>query len=85
MSKSTTRNWQRASQLNEKRHDRASVCDVDPEAAEACRGVFGAARASSDWREIIDDDSVDLIVLATHTNLRRDLIIPALEAGKPVF
>lgn len=61
------------------------VCDVDPSAAESCRDEYGAGRAETDWRRVVAADDVDLILLATHTNLRGQLIIPALRAGKPVY
>lgn len=61
------------------------TCDLNAEAAAECRDRFGASRAASDWREVVADPDVDLIVLCAHTNLRSQLIIPALKAGKPVF
>lgn len=61
------------------------TCDQDQGLAEESRATFGARRASGDWREVVAADDVDVIVLATHTNLRRDLIVPALAAGKPVL
>ena len=61
------------------------ACDAVRDVAESTQQEFGAERISTDWREVVDADDVDLIVLATHTNLRADLICPALEAGKPVY
>ncbi len=63
----------------------AVTCDIDAQAAEECRRQFNARRSCSDWREIIDDPSIKLIVMATHTNLRSQLILPALKAGKAVY
>jgi len=62
-----------------------AACDVDPGAAKSCREEFGAKRAETDWRCVVEADDVDMIILATHTNLRSDLIVPALGAGKPVY
>ena len=61
------------------------VCDAVPSAAEECQRQFGARRAYTDWGQVVADPDVDLILLATHTNLRRDLIVPALKTGKPVY
>lgn len=61
------------------------TCDLDRDTAETCRIKFGAQRAETDWRKVIDASDVDFIVLATHVNLRGELIIPALKAGKPVY
>lgn len=62
-----------------------ATCDLDAKTAELARDDFGAQRAETDWRKIVDAGDVDLIVLATHTNLRGELIVPALYAGKPVY
>ncbi|MCX5642247.1 MAG: Gfo/Idh/MocA family oxidoreductase [Candidatus Omnitrophica bacterium] len=61
------------------------TCDREEKVAEMCRAQFGAQRAETDWRKVVTDPEVDLIVLATHVNLRGELIIPALKNGKPVY
>ncbi|MDD3928132.1 MAG: Gfo/Idh/MocA family oxidoreductase, partial [bacterium] len=63
----------------------AVACDVDAATAQMCKEKFGAGRAETDWHKLIDDKDIDLFVLATHTNLRGEFIVPALEAGKPVY
>ncbi|HSW46713.1 MAG TPA: Gfo/Idh/MocA family oxidoreductase [Phycisphaerae bacterium] len=63
----------------------AVTCDIDAQAADQCRQQFGARRACSDWQEIVADPDIRLIVMATHTNLRGRLILPALKAGKAVY
>ncbi len=82
---SFARGWHLPNILANPRAELVAACDVDPEAAEECRRRFGAVRAVVDWHELIDDPSIDLIVLATHTGLRGELIVPALAAGKPVY
>jgi len=67
------------------RADLAVACDMDPATAEHCREGFGAGRAETDWRRVVAAGDVAAIILATHTNLRGELIIPALRAGKPVY
>ncbi len=62
-----------------------ATCDLDAENAAQCRAQFGARRAETDWRKVIAAPDVDLCILATHTNLRGGFILPALEAGKPVY
>ncbi len=62
-----------------------ATCDVDPQVAAECAQKFGAQRHETDWRRIVEADDIDLIILATHINLRGELIIPALKAGKPVY
>lgn len=63
----------------------AVACDADRDTAEAACRDFAGQRATTDWRAVIDDPSVDVIVLATHTGLREQLIVPALHAGKAVY
>ncbi|MCC7519180.1 MAG: Gfo/Idh/MocA family oxidoreductase [Verrucomicrobiae bacterium] len=62
-----------------------AACDMDVAAAESARADFGAERAETDWRKVVAAKDVDLCVLSTHTNLRGEFIIPALESGKAVY
>ena len=62
-----------------------ATCDIDKNTAETCKDRFGAERAETDWRKVVDAGDVDMAILATHTNLRGEFIIPALKAGKPVY
>ena len=61
----------------------ARIADVD---LERDRGVaLGAYRLSRDWREIVDDPAIDLVVeLVGGTRAARDLVLAALDAGKHV-
>lgn len=61
------------------------VCDTDLENLNYCQKQFGAVRAESDWRKVVNARDVDLCVLATHQTFRGEFIIPALRAGKPVY
>jgi len=62
-----------------------ATCDIDRTAAEACRDEFGAQRAETDWKRIVEAPDIDACILCTHTNLRGAFIVPALEAGKAVY
>ena len=79
------RGWHCPSVRDNPRARLVAACDRDESLARACAEQFGAPWAGSDWRAVLADPAVDAIVLATHTNLRAELIVPALEAGKPVF
>jgi predicted dehydrogenase len=61
------------------------ACDVNARMAEDFRKTFNAGTSCTDWQDVVDRNDVDFIVLATHTNLRSEVILPALAAGKPVF
>ncbi len=67
------------------RIDLVAVCDLNEAVAKACRETFGARRFETDWRKVVAADDIDLCILATHTNLRGEFIIPAIEAGKAVY
>ncbi len=62
-----------------------ATCDRDAATAEDCRQRFGAQRAETDWRRVVAADDIDVCILATHTNLRGEFIIPAVEHGKAVY
>ena len=79
------RGWHLPNVRDNPRTELAIACDVEREAAEqACRD-FGGRHIETDWRAVVDNPQVDLVILATHTGLRKELIIPVLYAGKPVY
>ncbi|MHC4873069.1 MAG: Gfo/Idh/MocA family oxidoreductase [Planctomycetota bacterium] len=61
------------------------TCDISEEVAKSSMEQFGAQRCTTNWKEVVEADDIDMIVLATHTNLRGELICAALEKGKPVY
>jgi len=46
---------------------------------------YGAAYATTDYRELLADPEIDAILLTTRHNLRREIILEAAAAGKHVF
>ncbi|MFP4027294.1 MAG: Gfo/Idh/MocA family protein [Candidatus Brocadiia bacterium] len=62
-----------------------TVCDIKPEAAEKAAQDFEAETWCTDWREVIGSGEIELVVLCTHTELRCELIVAAMEAGIPVY
>jgi predicted dehydrogenase len=63
----------------------AIVSDTDPARVEEAVGSFGYARGSADWRSVIDDPAVDLVMIAAPNALHVGLIEASVEAGKAVF
>lgn len=61
------------------------VADLDPDAAEAGRGLGRAQRASTDHVAAIHDEDVEAVVIVTPTNTHAALIDEALRAGKAVW
>jgi predicted dehydrogenase len=63
----------------------AIVSDTDPARVDEAVGSFGYARGSADWRSVIDDPAVDIVMIAAPNALHVELIEAAAEAGKAVF
>lgn len=53
--------------------------------AEKYRASFGFARATSDWRKLVEDPRVEAIVIATPQKFHREIAELAFSLGKPVL
>jgi inositol 2-dehydrogenase len=63
----------------------ASVSDVVEERAAQLAEEFGVGSWTADYREILDDSSVDAIFVTSSTSTHREVVIAAAEAGKAIF
>ncbi|WP_022706073.1 Gfo/Idh/MocA family protein [Paracoccus zeaxanthinifaciens] len=61
------------------------ICASRPESAERYRREYGFARATADWRELVNDPRVEAIVIATPQDTHRQIAEAAFALGKPVF
>lgn len=61
------------------------VCASSPESAERYRKAYGFARATHDWRALVEDPAVDAIVIATPQETHREIAEAAFRLRKPVF
>jgi predicted dehydrogenase len=62
------------------------VAEIDEARRNEMAAAINATSAISDWRRLIDDDSVDaLIISMTPETARFPMVMAALEAGKSVF
>ena len=61
------------------------ICGSTPESGERYAGAFGFARAANNWRELVADEMVDAIVIASPQTTHREIAEAALAAGKPVL
>ncbi|SDJ75048.1 Gfo/Idh/MocA family protein [Aliiruegeria lutimaris] len=61
------------------------ICSSSAETSERYRRAFGFARATHDWRTLVEDRSVDAIVIATPQALHREIAEAAFALGKPVL
>ena len=61
------------------------VCDVDDARRERAQKELGAKVAHSDLRRVLDDDSIDAVIVATPDHWHAPAAIMALDAGKHVY
>lgn len=63
----------------------SAVADVNRAAAEAVASEWNVPKVTDDVRELLDDPSLDAIVIASATNTHVDIIEQAARAGKHIF
>ena len=61
------------------------ICASTPESAEGYRAQYGFARATDDWRVLVEDPKVEAIVIASPQSTHRDIAVAAFALGKPVL
>jgi predicted dehydrogenase len=57
----------------------------DPENLEKVRAEFSVERKTHDYKEILADPEVELVIITTPPNLHREMFIASLRAGKHVL
>ncbi len=67
--------------------DVVAVCDLVSERAADAKAKFGSADsyATTDWHEVVNDDSLDVIYVCTWNVSHAEITCAALEAGKHVM
>jgi predicted dehydrogenase len=63
----------------------AWLCDSDPDRLAAFAGRYPQAKSSGRYEELLDDDALDAVVIATPVPTHNDLARRALAAGKHVL
>ena len=63
----------------------AAMSASSPESAHRTAAELGIPRVHADWRAVVDDPSVDAVVVATWPDLHAPVTIAALAAGKHVL
>ncbi|WP_370232262.1 Gfo/Idh/MocA family protein [Cognatishimia sp.] len=61
------------------------VCASSPDSAERYRAAYGFARATDDWRSLVEDPRVEAIVIASPQDTHRRVAEAAFALGKPVL
>lgn len=62
-----------------------AVCDVSLEAAKKYADKYGVKKAYGNADEMITDENIDIIYIATPHNLHHRFLVQSLKAGKHVF
>jgi predicted dehydrogenase len=66
--------------------DVVALCDHDPAAAEARRAeFFPRARVFTDYRAVLEQPAVEVVDIATHTDVRPPIVDDCLRAGRHVL
>src|SRR5688572_21080461 len=65
--------------------DLVYVCDLDSERAGKAAGLVPGAQPIADLRRVLDDQSIDVVSIATPDHWHTPAAILALEAGKHVY
>ncbi|MCW3001744.1 MAG: Gfo/Idh/MocA family oxidoreductase [Conexibacter sp.] len=63
----------------------AWLCDLDPDHLERFGGQFPEAQTTTDLDEVLADETVDAVAIATSAPTHAALAVRALDAGKHVF
>lgn len=61
------------------------VAASSPESAERYRAAYGFARATDDWRALVEDPRVEAVVIAAPQETHREIAEAAFARGKPVM
>ncbi|HUG93767.1 MAG TPA: Gfo/Idh/MocA family oxidoreductase [Planctomycetaceae bacterium] len=66
--------------------DLAAVCDVDRHVREQARASFGStARIYEDYRDLLAQQGVDVVLIATPDHWHTPMVLDACRAGKDVY
>ncbi|MES0872252.1 Gfo/Idh/MocA family protein [Pseudovibrio sp. SCP19] len=61
------------------------ICTTTEDGAEDKARQFGFARATADWRTLVNDPHVEAIVIASPQTTHREIALEAFRLGKPVL
>jgi predicted dehydrogenase len=67
------------------RLDLAVLADLDPAVAKDAARAFGFSRATSDWRDLVNDPAVGIVAITSPNFLHQEMAETAITAGKHVY
>ncbi len=62
-----------------------TVCDINSDIAADAKDRFGFEKYCTDWREVVDDPTIDIVSVCTPNDSHAEIAIAALRAGKHVI
>ncbi|MFI4874668.1 MAG: Gfo/Idh/MocA family oxidoreductase [Blastopirellula sp. JB062] len=62
-----------------------ALCDTNPRAMEGAKSKMPKAKTYSDWRELLQDKSIDAVVISTADHHHAPTALAAMRAGKHVY
>lgn len=63
----------------------AALCDIRLEVAQAVADEIGVARVVKDYHDLLNDPSIQAVLIATTTSTHAAIVIDAAAAGKHIF
>lgn len=73
-------------QFKEHGAEMGAVCDVyEPNLQRGLRAASPGARGYADYQRLLEDKTIDAVVIATPDHLHASILIDAVEAGKDVY
>jgi predicted dehydrogenase/threonine dehydrogenase-like Zn-dependent dehydrogenase len=72
-------------ELKKPRVELRGVATASAPSAQQTATRFGFGYAATDWRQVVEDDSIDAVLVATRHDLHASVAAAALRAGKSVF
>jgi predicted dehydrogenase len=61
-----------------------TVADINEAAANKTKERFGYEKATTDWKDVVADDTIDLVIVATPNYVHAEQVIALAEAGKNI-
>jgi len=63
----------------------SAICDIRLDVAQAVADELEIARVVQDYHEVLDDNDIEAVLIASSTNTHAEIIIDSAKAGKHIF